>query len=110
MNTMLVNQTAGLVWWHNMVKAKRMQSTLLVNPLSPVMQSWVFLSPMIVLDSRGNVLIHFGRSLWVFRIHPHRRKCHFRLCLLGQQSDNNRWAFRRRLGPCEAEDEIRRRV
>ena len=35
MNTMLVNQTVGLVWWHNMVKAKRMQSELLVESPFP---------------------------------------------------------------------------
>lgn len=27
MNTMVVNKTVGLLWWHNMVVAKRMQST-----------------------------------------------------------------------------------
>lgn len=33
MNTMAVNKTVGLVWWHNMAVAKRMQSGLL--QLSP---------------------------------------------------------------------------
>jgi hypothetical protein len=26
MNTMIVNKTVGLLWWHNMAIAKRMQS------------------------------------------------------------------------------------
>lgn len=36
MNTMVVNKTVGLAWWHNMVVGKRMQSTRLSSLILPI--------------------------------------------------------------------------